>query len=619
MSYLFYDSGVGALDLSGWNTAGVTDMSAMFLSCPNLSTVNLSGWNTANVTDMRSMFRLCPSLTALDLSSFNTGSVTDMSGMFYGCGTAALELDLSGFSTGNVTTMADMFRESAMKSLTLGDWDLSSLTNMNQMFYDCANLTNLDLGGWTNTSGVTTMRFAFGEMPSLQMLDLGGLNTIGATDKANMMLNLPSLLLLILGEATNITDSYFNTPGVWSSDFVTPLDAAGVMSASSSLSDVTSFYLSYTVSFDANGGSGTMANVYVPVMEPYFDLPDCTFTGPAGFVFQSWDLGSPGTNISIDSSTSVLALWHQVWNAPTWAWAADCTSATATFTAQNDPGGIYTQVINATVVRTTTATCEEAGTATGTGTVTFLSVDYTNVHTAADPALGHIWDEGVVTTEPTCSAFGVRTFTCARDASHTKTENVEKLPHIWDTIWHSGANGHWHVCTVCFQAQAPQRHISAGPATEDAPERCSVCGYIMSPRLPYTSDVMFRNCGETLLDDIHFTQAGDDVLTYTVTLPQDPPVSEHHYFEGWSCSVDNQLHNPGDVLTGAYGVERQVVFSGVWTQIIGVGVYDLEGGTRYRFDDGNFVVNGDGTVYEGSQPFYPSAGGSMTVSEGRVG
>ncbi len=43
-------------------------------------------------------------------------------------------------------------------------------------------------------------------------------------------------------------------------------------------------------------------------------------------------------------------------------------------------------------------------------------------------ALGHTWDEGVVTTEPTCTTEGVRTFTCTR-CGETRTETIEALGH----------------------------------------------------------------------------------------------------------------------------------------------------------------------------------------------
>ena len=45
------------------------------------------------------------------------------------------------------------------------------------------------------------------------------------------------------------------------------------------------------------------------------------------------------------------------------------------------------------------------------------------------PAKGHDWDDGVVTLEPTCTAAGVKTFTCRNDSGHTYTEPVPALGH----------------------------------------------------------------------------------------------------------------------------------------------------------------------------------------------
>ena len=45
------------------------------------------------------------------------------------------------------------------------------------------------------------------------------------------------------------------------------------------------------------------------------------------------------------------------------------------------------------------------------------------------PALGHKWDEGTVTKEPTCTETGVRTYTCQNDTSHTKPEDIPALGH----------------------------------------------------------------------------------------------------------------------------------------------------------------------------------------------
>lgn len=52
------------------------------------------------------------------------------------------------------------------------------------------------------------------------------------------------------------------------------------------------------------------------------------------------------------------------------------------------------------------------------------------------PAKGHSWDDGVVTTDPTCTESGVRTYTCTV-CGETKTESADALGHDfgeWETI-----------------------------------------------------------------------------------------------------------------------------------------------------------------------------------------
>ena len=46
----------------------------------------------------------------------------------------------------------------------------------------------------------------------------------------------------------------------------------------------------------------------------------------------------------------------------------------------------------------------------------------------------HDWDEGVITTEPTCTTKGVKTFTC-KNCKTTKTEEVNALGHDYSKEW----------------------------------------------------------------------------------------------------------------------------------------------------------------------------------------
>ena len=67
------------------------------------------------------------------------------------------------------------------------------------------------------------------------------------------------------------------------------------------------------------------------------------------------------------------------------------------------------------------ATCEEGGEISWTCSLCGRT------WTETSPALGHDWDDGVVTQEPEGWTPGVRTFTCKRDPSHTRTEAISPI------------------------------------------------------------------------------------------------------------------------------------------------------------------------------------------------
>ena len=71
------------IDLSKFDTSGVTNTKYMFQNCFSLISINLSYFDTTMVNNMASMFYRCFSLTSLDLSNFNTSTVTKMDSMFY--------------------------------------------------------------------------------------------------------------------------------------------------------------------------------------------------------------------------------------------------------------------------------------------------------------------------------------------------------------------------------------------------------------------------------------------------------------------------------------------------------------------------------------------------------
>ena len=88
-------------------------------------------------------------------------------------------------------------------------------------------------------------------------------------------------------------------------------------------------------------------------------------------------------------------------------------------------GGIW-HVHTAVPVPAKDATCTEKGNTAGTKCSVCNKI-LSGVEEI--PAKGHQWDEGSITTAPTCTEDGVKTFTCLV-CDGTKTEKVEKKGHI---------------------------------------------------------------------------------------------------------------------------------------------------------------------------------------------
>ena len=95
----------------------------------------------------------------------------------------------------------------------------------------------------------------------------------------------------------------------------------------------------YIVSYNANGGSGTMVGDVVEE-NGTFTLENCTYTAPEGCRFKAWAIGGvngqqkqPGEQITITAETYIYAVWEKV---VTFGWAGNvCTVSLQTADAEN--------------------------------------------------------------------------------------------------------------------------------------------------------------------------------------------------------------------------------------------------------------------------------------------
>ena len=218
-----------------------------------------------------------------------------------------------------------------------------------------------------------------------------------------------------------------------------------------------------------------------------------------------------------DTKTETIAATGHAYGAPVWKWNDDFT-ASATFTCGNNAAHVENVTATVTNAVTAEATCEVDGVRTYTAKVTFEGKEYTDTKTEVIPATGHAYGEPVwkwnddftasatftcgndtshvetvnaavtneVTTEATCKADGVRTYTAkvtfeGKEYTDTKTEAIPATSHDTElvgakdaTCTEDGYTGD-EVCKVC-QTVVKQGEVIPALGHDYKDGKCSRCG-----------------------------------------------------------------------------------------------------------------------------------------------
>ena len=135
-------------------------------------------FNTYTPTSLKDFFRDCTGLNEITgLKYLNTAEVTDMSFMFWNCRNLS-SLDLTNFNTAKVENMSGMFSGcQKLSSLTLSEsFNTANVTDMSNMFSYCINLSSLDIPNF-NTAKVTDMSYMFNMCQKLTELNLSNFKT----------------------------------------------------------------------------------------------------------------------------------------------------------------------------------------------------------------------------------------------------------------------------------------------------------------------------------------------------------------------------------------------------------------------------------------------------------
>ena len=255
------------------------------------------------------------SCTSMDLKKLDTSSVTNMSYMFSNCNKLT-SLDVSDFNTSKVTTMEAMFSNcKGLESLNISNFDTSDVTNMYCMFTACQKLSEIDLSNF-NTAKVTNMKYLFSSCSKLNKVTFSENFAVPATHTT--MFPTPTT-----------TASGAKATGKWglgSETAETTYLAADLADYGAEVAgNLKGTWYSQTtpimLTFDANGGSGTMEPENI-TNKKSITAPACTFTRD-GYVFDSWNTNATGTGTKYSEGDTVpisgnITLYAQ-WKSEQWS------------------------------------------------------------------------------------------------------------------------------------------------------------------------------------------------------------------------------------------------------------------------------------------------------------
>lgn len=436
-------------EIKGLEQCKISELSATaFDGCVRLKDINLSNATIAAIPDqifsgMRGLisatvpktvtsigteaFYACKNLEMINgLSDCDITKIGEKA--FYNCWSLK-EADLSGSSL-TVLPASTFKGDTALLSVKMPE----SLNEIgNEAFYGCSAMKKLDLN---NTRLTTIGNSALSDMTSLMYINLPDtVNSVGAKAfDLNLRLDSSDTALMPTVVSENVTPASVN----YTDNNVSPWKRRQVVFRDNAVA----------VHFDGNGSNGKTANA--PVFASAgtkISIPACKYT-KKGYLFTGWNTEKDGSGTTYKAgartSDAISILYAQ--------WKKSTAKVTLEF-----PGGKYTNASGSTWDDSFSFTASFSS----NSSVTYLPfaqnmtkegctfagwytepeykkrIESLTIRTAIDGMTlyakwndthEHVWGEGAITTKPTCTTPGVKTYTCSV-CQKTKTEEIPATGH----------------------------------------------------------------------------------------------------------------------------------------------------------------------------------------------
>ena len=185
-----------SIDLTYFSFVKAKNMAYMFNGCKKLAYINFPKNEKAeNLQLLNDMFGVCPNLISLDLSSFSFKNVETMAYMFNGCNRlSTLILPKENNPSNNLKDIKYMFYDcKELTSIDLSGISLVNVKDLSSMFYGCSSLENLILPSNEKANNVVDFSYMFFDCAKLKSVDLSYISFINAQKLPFMFFNCSSL------------------------------------------------------------------------------------------------------------------------------------------------------------------------------------------------------------------------------------------------------------------------------------------------------------------------------------------------------------------------------------------------------------------------------------------
>ncbi|GHB72891.1 hypothetical protein GCM10008107_22880 [Psychrosphaera saromensis] len=212
--------------------------------------LSVEQWGNNPWQSMENAFNETNQMTFNATDAPDLSQVTRMNNMFYDC--LAFNSDISHWDVSNVTNMSAMFEETNSFNQDITAWDVSSVTNMSRMF-KYADAFNQDISAW-DVSSVTNMSEMFANTEIFNQ-SLNDWDVLNVTDMHDMFSVAEAFNQDISQwDVSNVTtmDRMFYKAEVFNQD-ISQWDTSSLVNASNMFNGATAF--------DQNLGEWDMSNV----------------------------------------------------------------------------------------------------------------------------------------------------------------------------------------------------------------------------------------------------------------------------------------------------------------------------------------------------------------------